>query len=96
MAAEEAVNALGWVHSLAVVEPPSSSPFVRATLEGVQRMLARPDQKKEPITSEILAKLVADTNRDSSLANLSLKSACLLAYVGFLRFHVTSKKIAPW
>ena len=85
-AAEEAVNALAWVHSLSGVESPSSNPFVRATLEGIQRMLARPVQKKEPITSQMLVELVADTNKHCSLANLRLTSACLLAYAGFLRF----------
>ena len=48
---------------------PAASPFVRATLEGIQRMLARPAQKKEPITNEMLAKLVEDTNKHGTLAN---------------------------
>ena len=62
-AAEEAVNALGWVHSLAGVQPPSSSPFMRATLQGIQRMLAKPVQKKERIMSQMLAELVEDNIR---------------------------------
>lgn len=86
-AAEEAVNALTWVHSLAGVEPPASNPLVRATLEGIQRMLAKPVQKKEPITSSMLAKLVEDTDKHSSLSNLRLATACLLAYAFFLRFN---------
>ena len=54
-AAEEAVSALGWVHSLAGVPSPAESQFVRSTLDGVKRMLARPVQKKEPFTEEMLA-----------------------------------------
>ena len=85
-AAEEAVNALNWVHSLAGVVSPAANPFVRATLEGIQRMLAKPARKKEPITSEMVAKLVDDTNKHSTLANIRLTTACLIAYAGFLRF----------
>ena len=84
--AEEAVNALNWVHNLAGVASPAANPFIRATLEGIQRMLARPTRKKEPITSDVLAKLVEDTNKNSTLANIRLATACLIAYAGFLRF----------
>ena len=59
-AAEKAVNVLGWVHNLAGVMSPAASPFIWATLEGIQWVLARPVQKKEPITSKMLAELVED------------------------------------
>ena len=85
-AAEEAVNALGWVHSLAGVPSPSVSQFVQKTLGGIQRMLARPVQKKEPVTAEMLADLVADATKHSSLSNIRLAAACLLSFAGFLRF----------
>ena len=55
-------------------------------MEGIQRILARSAQKKEPITSEMLVELVAGTNSLSSLANLRLAAACLLAHAGFLHF----------
>ena len=45
------------------------------TLEGVQRMLARPVQKKEPVTVEMLAELAAGTNRYSTLTNIRLTTA---------------------
>ena len=86
-AAEEAVNALGWVHSLAGIASPAASPFVQRTLEGIRRMLAKPVQKKEPVTAEMLAELVADTNRHSTLTNILLTTACLLAFAGFLQFN---------
>ena len=85
-AAEEAVNALGWVHSLAGVTSPGESKFVQSTLDGIRRRLARPVQKKEPITKEMLEKLVEDANKNSTLANIRLATACLLAFAGFLRF----------
>ena len=44
--AEEAGNALNWVHNLAWVASPTANPFIRPTLEGIQRMLARPTRKQ--------------------------------------------------
>ena len=85
-AAEEAVNAIGWVHNLAGVVSPAGSPFIRATLEGIQRMLACPVEKKQPITSKMLAEVVEDTNKHSSLSNIRLATACLLSYASFLCF----------
>ena len=43
---EEAVNAISWAHQLAGLPPISSSAFVRATLAGLQRKLAKPKVKK--------------------------------------------------
>ena len=53
-AVEEACHALAWVHSTAGLASPPSHPFVKATLVGLQRSLAKPVVKKEPITLEIL------------------------------------------
>ena len=40
--AEEAVNALGWVHSTAGVTSSVKSQMVQSALDGIRRMLARP------------------------------------------------------
>ena len=85
-AAEEAFNAPGWVHTLAGVPSPAVIPFIKTTLESIQRMLAKPVHKKEPVTRKMLAELVVDTNRQSTLTNIRLLTACLLAFAGFLRF----------
>ena len=77
---------LGWVHNLASVMSPASSRFVRATLEGIQRRLACPIQKKVPITNKMLTELVEDTNKHSSLSNICLATTCLLSCAGFLCF----------
>ena len=45
-AVEEACNALAWVHATAGLSPPTLSPFLRVTLEGMQQILARPVVKK--------------------------------------------------
>ena len=82
-AAEEAVNALAWVHGLAGANSPTSSSIVQETLQGLKRTLSKPVQKKRPITKEILTEIVADANNHPSLANVRLATACLLALVVF-------------
>ena len=85
-AAEEAVNALAWVHGLAGINSPTSNPIVQETLQGLKRTLAKPILKKRPITKEMLVNIVTDANSHPSLANIRLATACLLAFSGFLRF----------
>ena len=85
-AAEEALNALAWVHGLAGIYSPTNSPIVQETLQGLKRTLAKPVKKKKPITKEMIEKIVADANGHPSLANIRLATACLLAFSGFLHF----------
>ena len=85
-AAEEAINALSWVHGLAGIDSPAANPLVQATLQGLKCMLAHPVQKKKPMTLEILQEIATDANNHPTLANLRLATACLLAYSGFLCF----------
>ena len=85
-AVEEAVNALGWVHTMVGKPSPASSPFVQTVVEGMKRELAMPVHKKLPFTVEMLNAIVVNTKQHCSLANLRLASACLLAFAGFLRF----------
>ena len=86
-AVEAACNALAWVHSTAGLPSPTISPFVKATLEGMQRILAKPTVKKDPVTSIMLEDMVKDANKSNSLTDLRLTTASLLAYAGFLRFN---------
>ena len=86
-AVEEACNAIAWVHSTAGLPTPTTSPFVKTTLEGMQRLLAKPTVKKAPITPAMLEDMVEDAKKSRSLADLRLTTACLLAYAGFLRFN---------
>ena len=86
-AVEEACNAIAWAHSTAGLPTPTTSPFVKATLEGMQRLLARPVVKKAPITPAMLEDMVEDAKKNRSLADLRLTTACLLSYAGFLWFN---------
>ena len=84
---EGACNALPWIHSTAGLPSPTLSPFVKATLEGMQRILAKPTVKKDPVTLVMLEDMVKDANKSNTLADLRLTTASLLAYAGFLRFN---------
>ena len=86
-AVEKACNALAWIHSTAGLPSPTISPFVKATLEGMQRILAKPTVKKDPITSIMLEDMVKDANKSNTLTDLRLTMASLLAYAGFLHFN---------
>ena len=57
-AVEEAVNAISWVLQISGLQQISESPFVLATLSGLQRKLAKPKVRKEPVTVNILSSLV--------------------------------------
>jgi len=86
-AVEEACNAIAWMHSTVGLPPPTASTFVKANLEGLQRLLAKPTVKKAPITPVMLDEMLKDASRSRSLSDLRLTTACLLAYAGFLRFN---------
>ena len=85
-AVEEACNALSWIHSCAGLLSPVADPFVKVTLKGLQRSLAKPTVKKEPITVEMLQAIVVDAQKSSSLSDLWLATVCLLGFSGFLHF----------
>ena len=84
---EEACNAVSWVHTTAGLSSLSCDPFVKATLEGLQRSLTKPTVKKEPVTVDMLEAIVKDADKSGSLIDLRLATACLLAFSGFLRFN---------
>jgi len=79
-AVEEACDSLAWVHSTAGLMSPTGSPFVKVTWEGLQKSLAKPVNKKEPLTVKSYRISVA------LFSDLHLATACLLSLAGFLRF----------
>ena len=85
-AVEEAYNAQAWAHHLGSQPTPTEAAAVKLQLQGLQRQLAKPVQKKKLITVEILASIVEDAEQSGSLADLHLATACLISYAGFLRF----------
>ena len=54
----QAVNAISWVHLVALISDPTRNELVQNVLAGAKCMLAHKTTKKEPITPEILLQLV--------------------------------------
>ena len=59
---------------------------MRATLAGLQRKLAKPRVRKEPVTVEMLSRIVGSLGTAPSLSDTRLAAACLLAFAAFLRY----------
>lgn len=89
-AIEEAVNALSWAHSMAGLPSPTTDPFIHTVLDGLKRSLAKPVNKKEPFTSDMLRSIVEDALEDGSLTSIRLATICVIAYAGFLRYSEVS------
>lgn len=90
-AVEEAVHAISWVQQLAGHPPISGSPFVRAALSGLQRKLAKPKVRKEPINTAMLVAMVDNLGPSPSLTDLRLVAIALLAFAAFLRYDELAK-----
>ena len=88
---EEAVNAVGWVHQISGLPSISASPFVRATLLGLQRNLAKPKVRKEPVTADMLSPLVGSLGVFPSLSDIRLAACSLLSFAALLRYDEISK-----
>ena len=61
----------------------SESPFVRIVLDGLQRRLAKPKVRKEPVTTDMMSTLVKSLGDVPSLTDVRLVAACLLAFLAF-------------
>ena len=88
---EEAVNAVGWVHQIFGLPSISASPFVRATLAGLQRNLAKPKVRKEPVTADMLSALVGNLGVSPSLSDVRLAACSLLSFAAFLCYDEICK-----
>ena len=84
---EEAVNTISWVHQISVTEDPTSSDLAKQVLAGAKCVLAHKTVKKEPITPEILKKLVEKyAGENADLADIRVVTWCLIGFAGFLRY----------
>ena len=66
---------------------PTENVLITSKLDGLGRALAKLVSKKEPITTDFLKAMVADTNKHPTLSNVRMTAACLLTFSGFLRFN---------
>ena len=90
-AVEEAVNSISCTHQISGLPPIAESPFVRATLSGLQRKLAKPKIKKEPVTTAMLVALVESLGQSPTLSDVRLAAAALLSFAAFLRYDEIAK-----
>ena len=85
-AVEEAVNALSWINQTVGLQPIAHEPFIKTVLAGLQRSLAKPKNKKEPITLAMLKDLVDAAGSSPSLSEARTVAIALVAFSAFLRF----------
>ena len=90
-AVEEAVNAVSWVHQISGLPAVTEASFVRATLSGLQRRLARPKVKKEPVTADMLMVLVKSLGQSPLLSDVRLVASVLLSFAASLRYNEVAK-----
>ena len=74
-----------WVHDISDMKSPTDSKIVINVLEAAKRILAKPKNKKEPISVEILMSMYKRLYRFRHLKNQRIICACLLGYAGFMR-----------
>ena len=85
-ATKEAVYAFPWAHDLAGVPSSTTRIQVQATMQELRRLLAKPVQKKEPITIEMLRAMVDDVTKNETLPNVRLAATHQLVFSRFLHF----------
>ena len=84
---EEASYAISWAHQLAATDDPTQNDLVKNVVAGAKRILAHKPSKKEPITPEILERLVGEfAQEDADLDDIRIVTICLIGFAGFLRY----------
>ena len=68
-AVTEAINAASWVQQMAGMPPVSQNHLILTIQESFQRALAKSRKKKEPVTAEMLRKLVTSMEPNPSLSS---------------------------
>lgn len=83
---------ISWQHDLLMLNNPCVNKLVKFTFEGCRRILSKPVVKKQPVTPDILSRLVDHVCKDESLdlKDLRLCVMCILGFSGFLRFDELS------
>uniref|UniRef100_A0A1X7TEY2 Tyr recombinase domain-containing protein n=1 Tax=Amphimedon queenslandica TaxID=400682 RepID=A0A1X7TEY2_AMPQE len=85
-AVEEATNAVSWICQTAGLDPIAQDPFIKMTLAGLQRNLAKPKTKKEPVTPEMLREMIESLGLRPSLSEVRTVAIAVTAFHGFFRF----------
>jgi integrase len=76
-----------WAHDLTGVKNPCHSSLVNSVKEGARRITAHPVWKKDPISPEMLKKIVKRFGTlNNNLLDVWIACVCLISFAGFLRF----------
>ncbi|CAG2214745.1 unnamed protein product [Mytilus edulis] len=78
--------AIKWFHDFHFKHNPCSDKFLGLIYEGGRRLLSKPIIKKEPITPDILNRIVLKFGDSSDLKKLRVVVLFLLGFSGFLRY----------
>ena len=81
-----AVYRIDWVHGLAGFQKVSSHCLVQSMMGASKRVLAKPKNRKEPITPEMLQQLTKSLKDKSCVPSCRTLALCLIGFAGFLRF----------
>ena len=82
--------AINWKHCCSLLSNPCETKMVKLILEGSKRILSTPVVRKEPVTVDILKKIVDFYSKDINLKSLRVCTMCLLGFSGFLRYNEIS------
>jgi len=86
-AINNAINGIRWMHIRQGYESPTYHPFLQMAAEGARRLCSSnsTSNQKEPITLEIIGKLIDKIGVSHNLMNLRLVVLTLIGFSGFLR-----------
>ena len=84
--------AIDWAHKVAGLEPPSNHPLVKSIVDAGHRVYGKSVVKKEPITSDLVLRLVSSYSYTRKLTFYSSRTLelCSVSFAGFLRFDEIS------
>ena len=86
-AVDSAIYGTRWAHNLAGIPSPTDSPIIYSISRAAKKLIGtRLVNKKEPISREMIRKLVEDSDLDNLV---ELRNVCifLLAFAGFFRIE---------
>ena len=90
-AIESAYYGIRWAHNVYNLQNPREAPIVSNMLESAKRSLAKPVNKKEPVTPEMICKICTlYACPTASAAQLCTAALCICAYLDFLRYDELS------
>ena len=80
-----AVYGVSWVHKKSSFQEPSDYPVVKQVVDAARRILARPAERKEPLSSVVVQKVISRLEK-GNLGDLQLAALFSLGFFGFLRW----------